>query len=124
MKILLGHFFECGIERRHHGANDHAANRGRRQACQRKQLSREDAVFVDGLIARRRQTPVRDQFFATKQAQDRVGVSDVQRKQHQYASVRLSQGAGNYQQRGPIISLDAQQTAGFKAVGGARVGFL
>ena len=88
-KIPLGHFLERGIERRHNRADDHAADRRRIDSRQSKKFSREDAVLIDGLIARRREPPVRHEFRAAEKSEDRVRVSDIQRQQHQSASERV-----------------------------------
>ena len=78
--------FERGVERRHHGADDHAANFVGIEAGKGKEVAREDAVFVHGLIARGGQAPIGDQFGVAKNAQHRVGIADVNGQQHQFAS--------------------------------------
>src|SRR2546429_4648903 len=47
-----------------------------------EQIPRQHAIFVDGLFACRRQTPIRDQLFTAKNAQHRVGVPHVNGQQH------------------------------------------
>ena len=79
VKIPLRHFFQRGIEWRHHRTDDHAGDRGRVNFRQSKKLACEDAVFIDGLVARRRQSPVRHEFRFPEQSQDRIRVPDVER---------------------------------------------
>ncbi len=52
-----------------------------------EEVAREDAVFVDGLIARGGEAPVGDEFDAAEDAEDCVGVADVEREKHQEASL-------------------------------------
>ena len=95
-------------------------NLARIEARQRKKIARQDAVFVHGLVARRGQPPVRDQLRAAKNAQHRVGVSDVERQQHQFASETSPDMITSSR---AIVAPHAQQAVGFEAIGGAGVSF-
>ena len=56
------------------------------QLREREKVARQNAVFVDGLVARGRQSPVRDEFLAAKHAEHRVRVAHIQGQKHQSAS--------------------------------------
>ena len=86
MKISLGHSRKRGVERRHNRADDDAENFLRIELGDGKQIAREDSVFVDRLIPRCGQPPIGDQIFIAKDAQHCIGIANVNRQQHQFAS--------------------------------------
>ncbi len=55
-----------------------------------EKIAREDAVLVHGLVARGGEAPVRDEFVAAENAEDRVGVADIEREEHQEASADVA----------------------------------
>ena len=82
LEIALRHSRESGIQRRHHRADDDAADFAGLEARQSEEVAREDAVLVHGLIARGGQPPVGDQLLAAENAQHRVGVAHIERQKH------------------------------------------
>jgi hypothetical protein len=94
-EIALGHSCERGIERRHDRADDDAADFAGLETGESEEFAAEDAVFVDGLIARGGQAPVRDEFFAAEDAEHGVGVADIERQKHQEASATSPEITGS-----------------------------
>jgi hypothetical protein len=52
------------------------------EACQGEEFATQDAVFVDRLIACGRQSPMRDKLGGAEDAQNRIGVANIEGKQH------------------------------------------
>src|SRR5580692_4079627 len=105
-KINPRHFRQRPIHRRHHRTDNHAANRIAVQLRQSKQISRKHAVLIDSLLPRRRQPPIGNQLFATKNAQHGIRVSDIDRQQH---LPRLRHIPGNHRHHLSVVALHLQQ---------------
>ena len=111
-EIALGHSGERGIQRRHDRADNHAADFARLEIRESEKIARENAVFVDGLIARGGKPPVRDEFLAAENAEHRVCIADIERQKHQDASADVARE--NRLDAAAVIARHAQHAARFE----------
>src|SRR6266404_3710629 len=94
MKISLGHPLKSKVQRRYHGGNGDRINNLEIQFRQRKQIARQYAPFINGACPHSRQTPVRRERFAVKNAERSIRVSNVDYQKHKHVRRDLPLHAG------------------------------
>src|SRR5271155_2610114 len=77
-EICSRHLRQRPIQWRNHRAYDHSVDLARLQFRQRKKIASQDSVFVDGLIASRRQSPVRHKLLASEHSKNGIRIANVQ----------------------------------------------
>src|SRR5579863_1776581 len=73
---------QSAVERWYNGADDHSTQGTAFNACERKQITGQDPVFVHGLIARGSEAPVGCKLCAAEYSEHRVCVPDINGEQH------------------------------------------
>ena len=77
---------ERGVDRRHNGSDDDVRDLLGGHAVHLKEIDEEDAVLIHGLGAMGGDAPMRGEFrlfsVEPEEAEDRVGISDIESKQH------------------------------------------
>src|SRR6185437_7732471 len=86
-EISIGHSGQRFVQRRHHRADDDAVDFTRLKARKSEKLARENAVLVHSLISGRGESPVGDEIVLSKNSQDGVCITGIERQEHYEASV-------------------------------------